>query len=97
LSTSIAWFKKYYEKDQCAPILIHPERELNSDAFVAEPFWVITMDTLKLLKDAVAKFYSSLTEVPFDTITAAIIAKKLQSNSLEIGDMQKNYLIRIDK
>lgn len=58
------------------------------------PFWVINVDGLKHLKENVAKFYSSLTEVPFDSLSAETITSKLQSNNLDIDDLTKTYLLR---
>jgi hypothetical protein len=76
------------------PIMVHPAKELNRDAF-AETFWVMTIDNLKLLRENVVKFYASLVEIPFDNLTGEIIASKLQSNCLDTDNLQKNYLTKV--
>lgn len=93
LSQSIAWFKENYETEDGIPIIIHPAKQLSSDAFI-DPFWVITADELKLLRDNIVRFYNSLAEVPIDSLSAEIINQKLVANEIDTESLLKRYLQR---
>lgn len=94
LSNSIGWFKEYYETEVGQPVMIHPAKELASDAYVTEPFWVIMMDNLKKLRDNTVKFYNSFTGTPFDSLSLETIAQKLKEHNLDTDDLVKEYLQR---
>ena len=94
LLNSIGWFKEYYETEEGLPILIHPAKELASDAYVKEPFWVITMDDLKKLRENTIDFYNSITGTPFDSLSIETITQKLKEHNLNTNDLKKEYLQR---
>lgn len=94
LSNSIGWFKQYYETEEGLPVIIHPAKELASDAYMTETFWVIMMDNLKKLRDNTIKFYNSLTGTPFDSLSLETIAQKLKEHNLDTEDLVKEYLQR---
>lgn len=97
LSNAIGWFKKYYETEEGVPIIIHPAKELNDDAFLKEPFWVLTLDNLGSMRDNVINFYTSLASIAFDKLSVDEITQKLQSNNLDTGNLVKGYLQRGNK
>ncbi len=90
LNTSIVWFKEKYENEENIAILVHPAHELDNNAFIDGPFWVLTPEGLKRLSDNITKFYNALGEIPFDNLTAEIIAQKLKANELDIEGLLKN-------
>ena len=94
LSNSIGWFKEYYETEEGWPIMIHPAKELASDAYMTEPFWVMRMDDLKKLRNNTVKFYNSFTGTPFDSLSPETIAQKLKEHNLDTDDLVKEYLQR---
>jgi hypothetical protein len=97
LSNSIAWFKENYETEEAIPVMIHPAKQLNSDAFVESAFWVITVEGLKGLRDNINKFYNSITEIPFDKLSAEIINQKMKVNEIDTENLLKRYLQRATK
>ena len=96
LDTDIAWFNQTYDGCTPVPILIHPAKTLDSDAFLNTPSYVITKVKLDSLKRNVNNFYNSLQDIPFEKISTDIITKKLSENYLDVYNLTKNYLQRIE-
>ena len=94
LSNSIGWFKQYYETEEGLPVIIHPAKELASDTYMTETFWVMMMDNLEKLRDNTIKFYNSLTGTPFDSLSLKTIAQKLKEHNLDTEELVKEYLQR---
>lgn len=97
LSNDIGWFKEYYEDCEGVPIIIHPSKVLKSDAYLAQTFWILGESSLEELKNNTVKFFNSLSGIPFNDLSADIIAKKLKEFSLDIGDLMKHYLRRVEE
>ena len=96
LNTDLAWFNQTYDGCTAIPVLIHPAKTLDSDAFLTIPSYVITKAKLDSLKPNVINFYNSLQDVPFENISTDIITKKLTEAHLDIYNLTKNYLERIE-
>ena len=94
LNNSIGWFKEYYEAEEGRPVIIHPAKELASDAYVTESFWVIMKDDLKRLRDNTIRFYNSFIGTPFDSLSLETVTQKLKEHSLDTDNLVKKYLQR---
>lgn len=94
LSNSIGWFKSLYETEEGTPIIIHPAKGLKADAFITEPFWVLTLENLSKMADNAINFYTVLANIPFDKLSVDDITQKLQSNNLDTSNLVKCYLQR---
>lgn len=97
LGNDIGWFKVYYEDCEGVPIIIHPAETLKSDAYLAQPFWMISESLLEELKNNVIKFFNSLSGVSFNGLSQDLIAKKLKEFNLDIDDLMKHYLRRVEQ
>ena len=97
LDTNIAWFNQNYDGCTGIPVLIHPSKTLDSDAFLLTSSYVINKEKLDFLKQNVRNFYNSLQDIPFDNISTNIITKKLAESYLDRLNLTKNYLERIEK
>jgi len=95
LSNSIGWFKENYKGCLGTPVLVHPSKVLEKDAYIAEPFWTLQPDALEGLRDCVKNFYNSLKELSFDAIYDDIIKNKLKEYRLEIDDLKSLYISRV--
>lgn len=96
LNTDVAWFNQTYDGCTPIPVLIHPAKKLDSDAFLSKSSYVITKAKLDSLKQNINNFYNSLQDIPFENISTDIITKKLTENTLDIFNLTKNYLERIE-
>jgi len=97
LDTNTAWFNQNYDDCTGIPVLIHPAKTLDSDAFLLTSSYVINKEKLDFLKQNVRNFYNSLQDIPFDNISTDIITKKLAESYLDRLNLTKNYLERIEK
>lgn len=97
LSNSIGWFRKNYEGDEGIPVIIHPAAELNSNAFIKDPFWVLSMSNLASLRDNTIGLYISLSKIAWDKLCLDDIAQQLKSHILDSDSLIKQYLKRGNK
>lgn len=93
LNTDIAWFKSQYEGCTAIPIFIHPAKTLDSDAFLTDTSYVITKETLDLLKRKVSNFYNSLKKIPIEDISNEIVYQKLREAHLDLMTLKNNLEI----
>lgn len=96
LISDIGWFEKNYEGCTPIPILIHPSKILDSNAFLTIPSYVITKQNLDSLKQNIINFYNCLIEIPFDSISTEMVTKKLQDTQLDNYSLSKNYLEKVE-
>jgi len=95
LNNDIAWFKQNYEDCKARPVLIHPAKILESNAFLNESSYVITEENLDKLKQNVQNFYNSLKGIPFEDISNDIIKQMLAKAHLDVYNLTNDYLERI--
>ena len=97
LGGAIDWFKHDYDECTAKPILIHPSKTLAADAFIKDDVYVIRNENLCLLKENIRKFYSSLVQYDPNDISKDTILSKLRDNKLDIFDLTKTYLEKIEQ
>lgn len=97
LSNDIGWFKTNYEGCEGIPIMIHPTDVLEKDAYLPQPFWIFKESALTELKESLIKFYTSLSSTSVNSLTVAIITKKLEEFGLDDGALMKHFLRRVEE
>ena len=97
LSNDIGWFKETYGDCEGIPVIIHPAEVLKSDAYLAQPFWILRESALKELANNTIKFFNSLSGTSFDSLSADIITQKLKEFSLDTDNLMKHYLRRVEE
>ena len=97
LSNDLGWFNEYYQDCEGLPVMIHPADMLKSDAYSAQPFWVLKAIALEELKGNTIRFFNSLSGSAINVLSEDQIVQKLRELSLDTDNLMKHYLQRVDK
>lgn len=97
LSNDIGWFKENYADCEGIPVIIHPAEVLKSDAYLAQPFWLLRESALEELANDAIKFFNSLSGTLFDSLPPDSITQKLKEFGLDTDNLMKRYLRRVDE
>ncbi|MCK9312212.1 MAG: DEAD/DEAH box helicase family protein [Bacteroidales bacterium] len=97
MATSIGWFKRNYEECMYIPIMIHPSKKYMYEADSSEQLYSIQPHNLEKLKSHVLSFYTSLSEIPFASISLEDIIRKITTNNLDSDEIKKTILSKVSK
>jgi len=97
LANDIGWFKEQYGDCEASPIIIHRAIMLKSDAYLAQPFWILKESALEELKNNTINFFNSFSGTSFNDLSSDFIVQKLRQFSLDTENLVKRYLRRAEE
>jgi len=95
LNSSIAWFRENYPDCVGIPVFMHPHSELNFDAYMTEPFYIMQPVHLNDLKSNISKFYNSVMAQRIRDFSVEHINKNLMEFKLDITSLNQLSLKKI--
>jgi hypothetical protein len=92
LSHSADWFAASYD-ESCSgvPVLVHPSRQVASDATARQGVAIMTFEKLAALRDAVREFATAAGVSGFTDRGA--VARRLESTGLNAGALQERWTV----